>query len=378
MILLASCERQSPTIPNGDFESMDTLAYSIPTHALETSNPQSYVMCGSIFNCLRVGDAYHGRYAIKLITVRGMKDNCAGYFSNCHLNGHAPTWLGGVPYDQRPTGLNVYYKSDIAIGDSALILINFKKGGKSLGYYPLKLYGKHNTYTHISFPFDPPLKTDPDTVMFAAVSSDLTDSLAVSIPGSWIQLDDISFIGVKKQPDMFDGDFEQWENRIYVTPRYWIFQSGQGEGVSLTSDAYRGSHALELTTFLGDENGKPVSNPGSVENGSWNKKIEHLSSGFPFHGMQDTLVFYYKYTPVLSGDSALVYILFRGNGEDLQHIQTTLGASGIYRPRRVPINLKQRPDTAVIRILSSSWDSTGLNHIGSVLRIDDLHFTSSH
>lgn len=364
------------SIPNGNFEHWDSLNYCIPEFALESSNPQTYVMCGSVFNCIRVTDAYHGKYAIRLTTRKGMRDNCAGYFSNCHLNGHAPTWLGGVPYHQKPSGIQGYYKSGIPTGDSALLLLNFRKAGKCIGYYVIKLHGAHNDYTSFSLAFNPPLKETPDTMMFAAVSSDLTDSLAVSSPGSWLQLDQLLFSGVTQQPEMFDGDFEHWQNQTLLLPQHWHFQSGLGEEIFRTSDAYIGNYAMELRTFKGDDNGTPISVPGKMENGTWKKNCSCYDIGYAFNNPIDTLTFYYKYQPVLPTDSAGVNLIFRKNGTDLFSITQKLGASSNYQFAQVPFQLTQEPDSVGLQIESSQWTDVSLDHVGSVFKIDEIHFKS--
>lgn len=362
-------------IPNGDFEKWDSSGYEIPRYALESSNPQSFVTTPEVYNCLKVTDAYHGRYALKVITLKGASDNCAGYFSNCHLYGRAPTWLGGVSYDQKPTGIRGYYKAAIPPGDSGLIWINFNKGRKSIGCYALKFYGTHDVYTRFAFTFDPPLKSVPDTMMFTAVSSDLTDSLAVSVPGSWLQLDSICFTGVKKQPDMFDGDFENWQYQTLLNPHYWNFQSGHGEGISYTADAHTGLYALQLTTFLGDNNGIPMANPEKVENGSWtNSKNYH--EGFAFSNQLDTLALHYKYSAALPSDSATIGLSFKKNNKVMQYLQLRLGATSQYHLAQLPVSLNFVPDTVILQIESSQWANDAIIHVGSVLKIDDLHFKS--
>lgn len=364
------------SIPNGNFENWDSLNYWIPEHALESSNPQTYVMCGGVFNCIRVTDAYHGKYAIRLTTRKGMRDNCAGYFSNCHLNGHAPTWLGGVPYNQKPSGIQGYYKSSIREGDSGLILLNFRKAGKCIGYYELKLNGFHSDYLPFSFAFNPPLKETPDTMMFAAVSNDVIDSLAVSTPDSWLQLDQLLFLDVSQQPKMFDGDFEHWQYETLLLPQQWHFQSGLGEEIFKTSDAYIGNYAMGLRTFKGDDNGTPVTVPGGMINGAWKEKCSCYAIGYPFNNPIDTLTFYYKYLPALPTDSAAVNLIFRKNGMDLFSITKKLGASSNYQYAQVPFQLPQEPDSVGLQIVSSQWTDVSLDHLGSVLKIDEIHFKS--
>jgi hypothetical protein len=382
VLLINGCKNEAKVIdnacyvPNGDFEKWDTFTYLIPQNAIESSNPQTLTMSGFLNSCMRVSDSYHGHYAIKLITKKGKRDNCAGYFSNCHLNGQPPTWLGGVPFHHKPSGLKGFYKSSIAEGDSGLIWLNFKKNGKSIGSYTIKFSGIHNKYTPFSLKFFPKLPSCPDTMMFAAVSSNSTDSLAISIPGSSLQLDDITFVDIKEQPKVFDGDFELWEKKTIYVPYYWTFMSGHGEGMARNKYALSGNYALQLTTFLGDDDGRAIASPELVETGKWDEKTKLYRNGFPFTNTIDTLILNYLYRPAQKNDSADISLLFLKDSTIIGNSFLKLGASTNYRTISLPFELSCNPTLANIRLSSSQRVDSAISHVGSTLIIDKIYFKS--
>jgi hypothetical protein len=363
------------SVPNGGFESWTSATYDYPTGYSQNSNAQTYFKCGAAFNCTKVTDSYHGTYAAQLITHTSATDTCFGYFVNAtNPNGNPLTWTGGCAYSQMATGIKGYYKSNVMPGDSAGILAIFRSGGNPVGFYMYKFTGTHNTYTPFSFTFSPPLLGTPDSVIFAAISSDAFNNYAVD--GSMFQIDSVSFIA-PSQPALFNGDFENWQNQTINTPNSWYISSGQGLGFNRTTDAYSGTYAMEIQTYLGDNNGSPVAQAGEIATGYCvgNSSCTWMG-GYPFSNQVDTLTFYYKYAPS-GNDTAQVLLMFKHNGIMVSGAGTQIyNTAGTYQYAQIPFNTGTPVDTVIVQMQSSSWNNSALSFVGSDFKVDNVAFKS--
>jgi hypothetical protein len=371
-------------IPNGNFETWTSGTFNVPT-GYSGSNQSTFFQCNSPFNCVQSTDAYHGSYAVQLTTNVGSNDTCMGYIGNFNTNsgGNSPCqWKGGVPYNQKPTALRGYYKSNVVAGDSAGILVVFKQAGNCLGMYMKKFYGLHNTYTLFTINFSPALSATPDTMIIAAISSDVFDNIQKN--GSMFQFDSLSFTGGVSQPAGFNGDFENWQSQTLNKPANWYINTdGSGDGVSQTTDAEAGNYAAELKSFLDfNKNGSITeSSAGSISTGYYPNNCSgncQQKGGNPFTHQIDTLAFYYKYTPV-NNDTASTYINFKKSGNMVygtgSTLLSTVGGPG-YHYVEIPFNTGTAVDSVIVSFQSSSWRDTATAFVGSDLKIDEVHFKS--
>lgn len=377
--LLSLISRGQSAIPNGNFETWNSSAYDTPTGYFG-SNPSTFFRCNSPFNCIKTSDSYHGSFAVQISTNANGTDTCMGYIVNSANpgNGNPCNWAGGLPYNQIPTGIRGYYKSNSVPGDSGGVLIAFKNAGSCLGLYMIKLGGVHNTYTPFQLNFNPPISGTPDTMLFAAVSSDIFNN--IQKPGSMLQLDSLSFIGVSQSPS-FNGDFENWQNQIVEKPANWapLFSSDQSNGVGKTTDKFAGSYAVQMSTFAGDNNGVPRANSSGISTGYNLNNCSGpncLKGGYPFSNQIDTLCFYYKYAP-MGNDTAQAFVTFKKNGATVFNSGAFITApAATYTYKEVPFNTGSSIDTVIVSFQSSSWRDTTLNYVGSTLKIDEVHFKS--
>ncbi|MBK5286491.1 MAG: T9SS type A sorting domain-containing protein [Bacteroidia bacterium] len=371
-IVLAAAAQTA--IPNGDFENWISATYDYPLNYPYTSNPESFFKCSTPFSCVRTTDAYQGTSAIQLTTSISGNDTCFGYFINTNANGNPSSWTGGFPYTQTPTGISGFYKSAIPAGDSASILAFFRASNVLIGMYTFKFSGTQSTYTPFSFPLSPPLPMAPDSVIIAAISSDVFNNYAAN--GSMLQLDSVYFTGVASQPALMNGNFEVWGGVTLNNPINWYTSDSQGQGFARTIDVHSGNYAIELQTYLGNTSGNNVAQAGMISTGYWDNNCNCLMGGYPFSSQIDTLAFWYKYNPV-NGDTAQVNLSFKNNGSVVSGANLNIyTAASTYQYAELPFNIGMTIDTVIVQIQSSSWSDTALAFIGSDLIVDDVHFKS--
>jgi hypothetical protein len=365
------------SIPNGNFESWTSAAYDYPEFYPENSNPQNFFHYMAPFNVTKSTDAYSGSFALRLETNTNGTDTCFAYIANpSNSNGDPLTWTGGMPISEKPLGIRGYYKYNVPSADSAIMLVVARAGGVNIGTYQYTLGGVHSTYTLFNFTFTPALAVTPDSIIFAAASS---NALAGSgIPGSVFLLDSVSFTGITTQPAQMNGDFELWQSNTIESPDMWYAGGGgsQGNGLSKTTDKVAGNYAIQLETLLGDNNGVPRANAAYASTGYWDQSCSCQKGGYPFTNMIDTLVFSYKYVPADPTDSASVNMYFKNSGTGMGWAGTSLFPSASYQVKEIPFNLFGMPDSVIINMQSSAWGDSTLNFVGAILKIDEMHFKS--
>ncbi|WP_321437947.1 T9SS type A sorting domain-containing protein [uncultured Bacteroides sp.] len=363
------------SIPNASFENWNSTSYEVPSNYLISSNNRTFQKLG-IFNIIKTADSYQGTSAVKLTTLSSENDTIGAYLANSSsdLGPDPSTWQGGIPYNQRPTGVKGYYKCNITYKDSALIGIVLKKSGSLLAFKMIALGGLKTDYTPFEFSI-PTLTQDPDTIIFVATSSNLMKFNG--IPGSTITLDNISLLGVSSQPDLLNGDFEEWTTQqTPLIPTGW---NSDEEGLSAVRaiDKYDGQYALELRTLkFRDDNGEYKASTGWAQIGTWNDATQSFTNGFPCNKQNDILTFYYKYTPTVTGSKATANINLNKNGRQVGGMWMELEATNTYKYFEVPFSTMEIPDEASISFQSNNNETLSLNDVGSVLKVDKLAFKS--
>ena len=334
---------------------------------------------GAISNIFKTQDASHGSYAVRLVTNPPTQNGVNfGFFLNAQPNDQNPAnWTGGIPYNEKPTGIKGYYKYNQASADSAMILVTFSKQGSPLASYFYSLKGVQTSYTPFEFTFSPALTATPDSMILGFASSFSGNQQGV--PGSELFIDNVSLTGVTNQPEKMNGDFESWSSSTLETPISWNYQNDNTDACKKTNDAAVGTLALELHTYLQDEDGRLRARPAEISTGYYNDNRDRWEGGSPFTNATDTLVFYYKYAPAQPSDSAQVSTQFKMNGESFWYCNTFLTASTEYKYAEIPIMIYHpyyRADSVIISIQSNLWSDSLTTHVGSVLKIDGFRFKS--
>ena|ERR1051326_2118436 len=122
---------------------------------------------------------------------------------------------GGVPYHQKPFSINGYYRYRLSEKDTALLLVIFKKNGHILSKDLFKIRGTGEQPFFHSFSYPLSLSSQPDTVIVAAYSSCVT-SKGVMSAGSFLELDQLMFDGIKIDQQLPNGSFDDWIDRKSV------------------------------------------------------------------------------------------------------------------------------------------------------------------
>lgn len=376
LTLLISSVLFGQSIPNGGFESWNTITYENPL-GYQSSNMGNNDGIQSPVNAVKTTDAFHGNYALRLTTTLATNgvDTVFSYFANGDPGKNPPK--GGLPYTQLPTGIRFHYKSNIMPNDSALVLVLFKKNGVSIGNYIYNISTTHSTYTLFSKTFSPGLPMAPDTVVIGMASSTPFGSNPHPKLGNMLQVDSISFTGVVSQPADLNGDLESWQTISNSQVLGWNI-NGQNQGGNYrTTDAYSGTYALELQTQVPSFGGGGASAAFATTGRYTNNGPPR--GGLPYNKQIDTLVFFYKYLPADPNDSAHVDLMFTLNGVSNFGLQKFLHVSGGYQMVQIPFNnLAPAPDTVMINIASSTYSTYPFpdSYIGSDLKIDNMYFKS--
>lgn len=367
---------QTP-VPNGNLETWNSGSYSFPTHynfssALE--NASLFIENESPFNLSKT-TGFHGLYGAKLTTVKVGIDTIFGYFINYQPSNDQPAnWHGGTPYSETPTAIRGYYKYNLETEDSAMVITAFSKNGVNIGTYVNKIGGIKSDFTLFNFPLTPALSTTPDSVIVAFTSSDI--SKKTPFLGASVDVDSISFVGVANQPALMNGDLETWTDTTINKPSGWYTER---MGTVRSTDSFSGSYAVELTTYLGDENQVTVARNASLSNGYYDNNCNnncYPKGGIPFSNQIDTLALYYKYFPS-GNDSASVSLRFKKNGVFTDQRGLFLKSSPSYKYVKLDFNLASEPDSVIIEIYSSDWNNKNISFVGSKLILDDIHFTAT-
>ena len=352
------------TIPNGNFENWNSTYYDVMSTGWYSSNMQSVPWEG-LSSVTKSTDKHGGNYAVKIETVTKGSDTTSGYIVN--VNGDPQKAPGGFAYSAMPTKITGYYKYTPGGIDEAIILVNFKKGGKLISSDTV-LLGVASSYTYFEHTLS--LSSTPDTVVIGATNSVAALKNKNGGVGSVLLLDDLAFTGSGSMPAIQDGDFETWNTASYDVVDSWATYSNDNNEIIKTTDKYKGTYAAQLQTIM---NGDGTPNTGYMTNGKA-PSSGPPDGGRPFTNSIDTLVFHYKYSTA-NNDSASVMLQIRGKSNFWSRTYN-LPAESSYTYFEIPINTGWTPDSLNITFQSSKWPSSK-SSIGSTFIIDEVQLKSA-
>jgi hypothetical protein len=354
------------SIPNNGFENWTTSSYQAPQYYF-TSSMQHNGGYTTPVNAAQTTDSYHGTYAIKLNTVLVGTYTANAYFAN----GDPSHPIGqGIPISQKPTSMRLYYKCNVMVGDTALIILFFKAGGTVFNQNIQKIVGVKSAYTLLTIPLS--LAVTPDSLIFGAVSSNtLGGGSFKGIPGSMLQIDSVSFTGISAQPTQMNGDFENWQTITSTTLQNWNVSSSGSNNVVRTTDSYAGTYALEMKT-LGTNQANDTAYSTTASTGYSTQT--GYAGGYSYTQTNDTLIFYYKYAPTNASDSAEIFLTFKKAGVNFHTQSQMYKAASSYVQAKMPFSLLQSPDTVIVSINSSKNWNVPMSYLGADLKIDNMYF----
>lgn len=354
-----SVTAQPVLLPNGDFEMWTTGSYDEPVPWFTQND---YTSRDYGINTVTKVTGFGSSFAVRLETKASGTDTFGGIIVNTEediTNGE-----GGVPFTFQPTNFSGTARYDIKTGDSAFILLVFKKNSNVISSDTLKFYGTQTTATLFNFSLNT-LPQAPDSIIIAAASSNLFGGPAVF--GSWIELDVLAFDDGSLQVQAPDGDFENWATTFYDDPDDW-YNSDFGDVVKST-DKYMGTYALKLES---KDDGSGFIDAGGIMLGD----MSSPNLGMPFNRKIDTLTGYYKYATSGNDSGVISVVAIDGNGMPMSgYISHKLSAVNSYTYFEIPISSTNTPARLVVDIASSNYSGTPVD--GSTLFIDDLMLKNS-
>ena len=354
------------TIPNGNFEHWDSVIYLNPIPYQTANDGGGNLPPGAPSNVTRVA-GWHGKYGVQLSTIVYNKDTGFAYITNSINN--PVNGQGGIPYNQEPTGFRIYYKCSVMPKDSAGVMFVFKQGGKVIGTYYYTFTGTTSSYTLFSKTFSPALTKTPDTVIFAATSSNIIYG-GNGKAGSSLTIDSVSFTGVFNQPALLFGDFEQWAADSSYTPTQWLaFTSGNAR----STDHISGRYSLQLTNGTTSGSGNSTQEGYATDGHEYpvGPHNDSIIGGSPYNKTNDSLIFFYKYLPA-GKDTGGLYWQFTKSAKIVFSSFMLLPKATSWERVSIPISLGTAPDSALIAFYGSNGNPIN----GSILRIDSMFFYS--
>jgi hypothetical protein len=345
LLLTAGCiSVTAQSVPNGNFENWTTSTFDIlQFYPDQNPNRRAIQTIGQAVTT-KVADPFHGSFAVKVETKTNGIDTVAAYFINGSPDPMSPK--GGIPYSQQPTGLTGHYKCNVPSGDSALLLIMFKKNGAAMpgGMFIKKFSGVQSSYATFNWNFS--LSAAPDTVIIGAASSDIAGmGNFKGIPGSFLQLDSLNFKGVVSQPLNMNGSFELWTTGTMNTPNGW---NAKGDSINRSTSSYTNTYALALQVV----NYGNYVEPDQVSTGTWG--ATSMQGGLPYNLQNDSLIGYYKMNAVNS-DTGMIFLQGTKLGSSVGGNSMYFTNSSIYKRFSMPINFSAPADTLRIDISAGKW-----------------------
>jgi hypothetical protein len=361
LVLLISVVTHAQTVPNGDFENWSSINFD-NLNGWYNSNSESIPMFG-VPNATKV-TGYNSTSAIRLETKISGSDTSFAYIIN--TQGDPLNAEGGVPYSQMPMAIGGYARYNIATGDSALILVIFKKSGAPISFDIIMIGGSQSTFTSFSYPVIIAPPQTPDSVIIAVASSNAISMTGVA-NGSWIEIDSLRFLGPGITQPIPNGNFENWTPMSVDKLTSWFM--GNGDGVTKTTDKYMGNFAVKLETK--DYGGGNIG-PG-VMSTSKNIGPGPQNGGYPYTLTSDTIRGYYKYA-TSGNDTAMISVNLTNNGGFVGGGAKVLPPAATYTYFTMPFSAVSTPDSLRVDIYSS--DMSGTPTAGSTLYIDRLDLKS--
>ena len=371
-------------VPNGNFEKWDTTeVYSNPNY-YSSSNTELY-MIATLSNVNHSTDKQHGTYAARMES----SNNFPGYILTNKEGITGDLTSGGFPYSQMVDSMTGYFKYHAAGGDTAMIIVLFKKNSIPISYTICRFYGNATSYSRFSFHINQPgLPVTPDSCIIGFFSSNAFDMSSVN-NGNWLLVDNIAFVKKSGTAAAIPNyDFENWTPTGFSNPDGWTslntfsFLFGFPPNVIPVSPGHTGKYAVNIKTQALNFGGS-YDTMGFVTTGSFGSSTPQ--GGFPMSTKPDSIGFYYKYNNSFNTKDSAVFAIMFSKWSNSTHLTATvdsyfvrLGAATNWKFITIPfVDLTGKPfDTANIGVLSSDFADSADFHpgVGNNITVDDITF----
>lgn len=365
------------TIPNQGFESWFNMNVKDSLDYWRTSTLQFQQQGNlSVNNSYEVGSAHNGSKAIHLETVSwyntsaGQNDTLFGYA--IQLNADNGDFMG-FPYTDTVDLFTCWYKSNVLVGDQAIVIIELSKGGVVYSSVTYPISGVQNTWTQLSFPLPGGALEEPDSVFVGFASSD-PFTPGVAKPGSWIEIDDVSFgfiAGSVVPSPIPNNSFENWTYTTVEQATDWfsfdqLFYPMTGSAYSTKSTtAAQGTYSIQIETTF--EN-IMIGIPSVVTNGYFDPGLDSVIGGAPFYAQPSQISGSYQFAPSLT-DTAFIFVDFWNSVSGLHNMYVdTLLDAATWTNWSIDLNFTEAPDSMLVFL----W---GGKNLGSTLLVDNIQFS---
>ncbi|NEN22536.1 T9SS type A sorting domain-containing protein [Cryomorpha ignava] len=247
-------------ISNGDFERWDkVLLFQHPSGASATmsSNYETYFDNG-LLNVTK--EEVNGNSFVRIENIMGTENVQPGFFIFGKVPSEDMVFSAGNPIsDVNMTGISMDLNYDM-LDREGFVIVQFKNGNTPVGegnygpgtyFFPIS--GSQD-WSNTEFLFDNPIDPSANTCVVALASADLINEDLPFAEGSFMEVDNIAFIG--SESTFQGGDFEFWS---YVEPLYvpgdcYVDIHPFDQNYQKSLDSYQGSFALRLNSTLRNDN----------------------------------------------------------------------------------------------------------------------------
>lgn len=357
-------------IPNNDFEDWQPISGEKPIDWFNVFGPVE-----------KISPGYNGNHAVKLEYLDG---NHIGALMNGAIldgQGEGPGFAGGVAYNSRPDTLSGMFRYDLAVGDSATVIIVLRSQGQIISQQMYLFGGSSPTnYVQHKFPISYSSSQTPDTLMIGMIAANLMGG-GEPQSGDWIIADELKFTG--NHPDIPNFGFELWnaysieklEGWSYNDPVNFGFYVDPNQGaVRKTLDMQHGNAACEIRNIpIMDATGMNI--PSGFISGAMNTTTSYQSGNpsFPINHRPQALHGFYKFFPE-NGDSLKIACRLYGNGSSSEGRLFIAEASAEYSSFTVELDSQVsfggNPDSATIDVSPHGDRALG----ASLAILDHLRF----
>lgn len=359
-LMSTSAVAQYGQIANGGFENWTNTPIYDSTVDWTCSNTIDYYGNATV---LQSTDAQDGVRSLELVSHPLGSDTTFGYA----YHGNEDVTIG-IPYTDAFDEVQVYFKSNMPIGDSAYVMLQRFLLGVPQGIMFLPIAnGNEGSWTLASVAIPAGAQ---DSLWIGLVLGDpFNDNLPT--PGSWVRFDNIQLLNASTpSANLPDHSFENWNTFSFDLADDWYTTTelfiGDGlENALQTTDANSGAYALEMTTLLDPDTGdtaRSFASFGPIDFFAVEPFIgaSYLAVPVDFTGS-------YKYAPAGS-DVAFIDMHFYAAGIEIGSHTEILSTQATYTSFTSALTISGTPDSLVFFVFSG-------NNPGSVLHVDDLAFS---